>query len=550
VVNHHKYKIKYRPGGKAGKPDALSRRPDYAAGGRAAEAPPLTLLRPLSISTTSSTPATTLQLIKEYLKHDPAVNQVLMALQEPDKPRDAALASRLSSFKLKGRLLLLRDLIYVPDYEPLKVQLLQQAHDAVEIGHPGQAKTIEILERNFTWPSLRAFVRDYIASCDACQRHKSSHHKKYGLLKPLPIPKAPWQSLSMDHITDLPKSGGYNAILAVVDRLTKEAHFIPARKSDSAQVLAQQFLENIFRLHGLPSDIVSDRGPTFTSKWWKAFLSNLKVQPNLSTAFHPQSDGQTERVNQSIEQHLRIFCDHLQDNWQALLPLAEHAYNSTFHSSIGITPFYANRGYHPRLSITLQETTVPSATEQLRHLQAVHQQAQANIQRAQEQQVYWANKKRQDAPDFKIGDQVWLLRTNITTTQPSSKLDAKRLGPFPIEAKIGDRAYRLTLPPTMHIHPVFHVSLLERHKPNTLPSRRINPPPPPVVNSDGTESYVVEKILDSRRYGQGRRKYLEYFVHWEGYPISDRSWIPASELDPSSSLVKSYHRRYPHRPGP
>jgi hypothetical protein len=353
----------------------------------------------------------------------------------------------------------------------------------------------------------------------------------------------------MDHITDLPLSATYDAILVVADRFTKQAHFIKANKTDDARTLARQFLDNIFRIHGLPNDIVSDRGATFTSQWWKEFLKMLKVKPNLSTAFHPQTDGQTERINQTIEQHLRTFCDYLQDDWTDLLPLAEHAYNCTHHSSIGMSPFYANLGYNPRLSISLRETRTPAVHERLCKLKEVHQLARRNIQQAIEQHAKYANKKRSSAPPFQPGDRVWLLRRNIKTTRPSDKLESKRLGPFRILSPIGQSAFRLDLPDTMRIHPVFHVSLLEPYHPNTLPDRGMPAPPDPIIREDGQVAHIVEAILDSDYKGRGRNRRLEYFVHWEGYPIADRSWIFASDLDSDDPMVIDYHTSHPDKPG-
>ena len=225
------------------------------------------------------------------------------------------------------------------------------------------------------------------------------------------------------------------------------------KKTDTAQ-----FLDNIFSIHGLPDDIVSDRGTTFTSGWWTEFLKMLGTKPNLSTAFHPETDGHTERIHQSLELHLRCFCDYLQDDWADLLPMAEFAYNSTHHSTIGMTPFFANYGYHPRMSLTLLSTPAPSAQKRISSIHAAHELAKSSARTAAQQYAYWANKKRLDPPSFAVGEKVSLLRRNIRTSRPSGKSDAKRLGPFEILAKVGPVAFKLRLPPTMKIHPTFHVS--------------------------------------------------------------------------------------------
>jgi hypothetical protein len=282
----------------------------------------------------------------------------------------------------------------------------------------------------------------------------------------------------MDHIMDLPRSQGYNAILVVVCRLTKMAHFIKAKTSDQARDLAKQFMEHIFRPHGLPNDIVSDRGTTFTSQWWTIFINMLRIKPNLSTAFHPQSDGQTEGINQSLEVHLRTFCEYTQDDWVDLLPLAEFAHNSTHHSTIGMSPFYANYGHHPRMSITTDDTPMPDVSDRLNKIKRAMTAAQDAIVIANERYAFWANKHRLPDPEFKAGDRVWLLRKHIKTLRPNTKLDVRKLGPFEIERKVGRNAYRLVLPRTMTIHPTFNVSLLEKFVPNVHPERMEQPPPP------------------------------------------------------------------------
>jgi transposase InsO family protein len=542
TINHHKYVIRYRPGDKSGKPDALSRRPDFAAGGKASEAEPLTLLRPATISATVRVFSSTSEMlpdIKFFQRQDPAIQPIIEKL-EADNRDDVS-----ESWQLRDEILLSRGMIYVPASDSLRVRILQQAHDSIETGHPGQAKTTEIVRRNFYWPGMRNFINEYINSCDLCQRNKSNHHRKYGFLQPLPVPTGPWRSLSMDHITDLPRSAGFNAILIVVDRLTKMAHFIPAKDTDDSRVLARQFMDNIFRLHGLPQDIVSDRGPTFASAWWKEFTSMLGVTPNLSTAFHPESDGQTERVNQTVELHLRTYCAYLQNDWKDLLPLAEFAYNSAHHTSIGMSPFYCNFGFHPRMTLTLLDGTSPSAHNHVVRMQEIHEQAASSIPAALERHAYWANKRRIEAPTFNVGDKVWLLRRHIHTTRPSSKLDAKKLGPFVIERKIGSAAYRLNLPGTMQVHPTFHVSLLEKYVPNRFPERQIAAPPPPIVQPGGNLGYIAEKILDSR-LNHGR---LDYFIHWQGYPIEDRTWAWADDWPDHDPLVIDYHSANPTKPG-
>ncbi len=172
--------------------------------------------------------------------------------------------------------------------------ILFKRHDSLLAGHPGHAKTLSLISRDYSWLHMFKDVQLYIQSCDTCQQTKSSHHAPYRMLIPLKIPERNWEEISMDFITDLPLSHLFNSILVVVDRLTKQAHFIPTHKSLNSPGLAQLFIANVFKLHGFPSSIVSDRGSVFVSEFWKALMAQLQVHLNLSTAYHPQTDGQTE----------------------------------------------------------------------------------------------------------------------------------------------------------------------------------------------------------------------------------------------------------------
>jgi hypothetical protein len=325
----------------------------------------------------------------------------------------------------------------------------------------------------------------------------------------------------MDYIVELPLSNGFDAVYVCVDRFTKMAHFIPTTTRVTAEESANLYLRHVFKNHGLPTDIVSDRGTQFTSRFSSALLELCGVKSNKSTAFHPQSDGQTERVNQVLEQYIRIFCGYQQDDWSDLLPLAEFAYNNAQHASTGMSPFFANYAYNPRA--TLQVTTTlhsnPRAEEFIDRLKATHDLLRRNLKEAQSKYKDNYDNKRKDKPQFNVGDMVWLLRRNIKTTRPSAKLDFKRLGPYRITTIVGESqlAYKLELPTSMRIHPVFHVSLLEPYRANTIPGR-VQPPPPPIEVEEG-EEFEVEEILDSRiRNGK-----LHYLVDWVGYGPSDRT---------------------------
>ena len=230
------------------------------------------------------------------------------------------------------------------------------------------------------------------------------------------------------------------------------AHFIPCMSTDTAADFARTFEKHIHRLHGLPKDIVSDRGTLFTSAFWRDVCRQLDIKQNLSTAFHPQSDGQTERINGILEQYLRMYSDYLQTNWSQLLSLAEFAYNNTISTTTKMTPFFANYGYHPRWSATIRDVPAPAAQDHIKQIQDTHARCKTNMLQAQDSQKQFANRRRQDAPSFQAGDQVMLKRTNIKNTRPSDKIAFTLLGSFRTVQAVGRAALRLALPHTTQIH--------------------------------------------------------------------------------------------------
>ena len=205
--------------------------------------------------------------------------------------------------------------VYVPDTGDLCLQVLKSNHDHILAGHPGQSKTYQLVCREFNWPNLREFVVDYVRSYTICGRNKVCHHKPYGLLKQLPIPPRPWESISMDFIEQLPPSEGHTDILVVVDRLTKQAVFIPTVRSIDTVLLAELFIKHVFSKHGVPNHVTSDRGMEFVSKFFRSLASTLDMKLHFTSGYHPEADGQTERTNQTLEQFLRIYCNYQQSDW-------------------------------------------------------------------------------------------------------------------------------------------------------------------------------------------------------------------------------------------
>lgn len=550
--------IQYRPGKQGGKPDALTRRPgDLPKAGdeRLAHQSQVVIKRKnldaklsLFAGSLSNEPAEGMSTVEELFSNayqiDSFPNKVLSLLRNGVKHSKKISLAECSEDG-NGRLLY-RGALYVPEESDLRLRLLREHHDKPSAGHPGRAKTLELLSREYYWPQMRKYVDQYVRNCEICTRSKTSRNAPYGVLRPMPIPDGPWTDVSMDFVTDLPESGGYNAILMVVDRLTKMRHLVPTTKEVDARETAKLYLEHVWKLHGLPETIVSDRGTQFTAEFWQSLCDRLEISPRYSTAFHPQTDGQTERFNAVMEQYLRSYVSYQQDDWLSMLPMAEFAANNHSSETTQVSPFFANTGRHPRMTFGPLEHGKTTAEDQAngiaRDMKAVYDFLKDEMFRAQKIAEDTANVNRSPAPRYSLGDKVFLSTRHINTKRPSKKLDWKRVGPYNIKRIVSPYAYELDLPRTMKVRPVFHVSLLSPAASDPVPGQQQLPPPP--VEIEGQEEWEVEAILDSRK----RRGRLEYLVRYQGYP--EPSWQPPDGLEHSPDLVKDFHQRYRNKPRP
>ena len=417
----------------------------------------------------------------------------------------------------------------------LQIEIITEHHSNPVSGHFSWSRTVELISRQFWWPKIRKSVQDFVQSCLSCQRNKSSTQRPFGLLSPLAIPDSRWHTVTMDWITDLPVSAsGYNAIMVIVDKLTKYVHLVPTTKESSSEDVARLFIANVFQYHGLPKVLISDRDPRFTSGFWKAFCRQLGMQPRYSTSFHPQTDGQTERMNRVLEEVLRHFIDGEHKQWEELLPLAAFAINNAKSSSTGETPFFLNHGCHPitHNSMSELEGRLPSLDAVFKDLDHVHSRVKELLKSAQDRQKAYADARFRRSHDFKKDDLVFLSTRNLKFKSGKKKLHPKYIGPFKIVDMVpgSNNAARLALPASYsRIHPVFHVSLF---KPYHADPHSNNPPvvEPPV--EDGMPMYAVEKILSTRlrRIGKGKRKVQEFLIKWEGYDDAHNSWEPRKNL--------------------
>ncbi|KAJ1595253.1 hypothetical protein NDA11_006774 [Ustilago hordei] len=384
----------------------------------------------------------------------------------------------------------LRDLVKI--FQPLD-QELQEIH---------RKKPFE-LKDDLWYSGGRLVIPKVIMPGRTNNRHSRSAKE------PLATPDRPWGSISLDFIEGLPPSKKYDSktydsILVIVNRLTKFAILAPTHKTVTAKQTAVLLYGHMVRLFGYPDHMVSDRGRQFISGAWKAFAEQMGVKHSLSMAYHPQTDGQTERVNQVIEQYLRMYCNYEQDDWVNLLDTAAFVYNNTVHNSIGY---------------------LMDGKEHCKYLQE-------QIREAQHRSVDQYNRKHKDI-EFKVGDMVYINCQNWKTRRPTPKLDTRFAGPYPVQEQVGCQTYRITLPANLRVHDVFHVSMLEPARTSSLPQRAEQPTIPSLPDED--LDFEVEALIDKCSHNGT----TEYKVLWRGYSEEAASWEPVENLN-CPDLIQEY----------
>ncbi|CCF49783.1 uncharacterized protein UHO2_05817 [Ustilago hordei] len=553
----------YRPGDKGGEPDALTRRTDMQPAGEEQDHNVRQLLPPRVFKETTDHDSI---LVAPMVSMESIASKGLRDLVKIFQPLDQELQEihRKKPFEVRddlwysgGRLVIPK--VIMPgktnnrhsrsakevdgqslSVEHLRFMVMTQCHDGITAGHVGRDATIKAAQRHYWWPNMTAWIADYVASCPVCARYKAPHHRPYGLLQPLATPDRPWGSISLDFIEGLPPSKKYDSktydsILVIVDRLTKFAILAPTHKTVTAKQTAVLLYGHMVRLFGYPDHMVSDRGRQFISGAWKAFAEQMGVKHSLSTAYHPQTDGQTERVNQVIEQYLRMYCNYEQNDWADLLDTAAFVYNNMVHNSIGVSPFFACYGWNPKAHPDIPQqlgVNDPGRFEYLMDGKEHCKYLQEQIREAQRRSVDQYNRKHKDI-EFKVGDMVYINRRNWKTRRPTPKLDTRFAGPYPVQERVGRRAYRITLPANLRVHDVFHVSMLKPARTSSLPQLAEQPTIPSLPDED--LNFEVEALIDKRSHNGT----TEYKVLWRGYSEEAASWEPVENLN-CPDLIQEY----------
>lgn len=479
-----------------------------------------------------------LSRIRSLYQNDAAVRGWLRAVQS----RDGRQGKR---FGLSSKGVLYRHSshgarVVVPKNDLLRTDILQWFHDAPIAAHPGAGIMLTAIAERFYWPNLDKDVKDFVASCEPCARSKHSTLPRAGLLQPLPVPTHPWEQVSMDFVGPLSASSSGNTMLfVVVDTFSKRVVLTAAKNTEAAQV-ADMFFDRVIVDHGFPKVIISDRDPRFISELWQQLTTRAGIRLNMSTSRHPETDGQTERVNKFVIERVRAMVSHDQANWDRLLPDIQFAVNNSDQASIGMTPFEADTGRKARHPLDGDIAPGLSGPDRLSRLKTIHDMVIANSLKAKQQQAISANQHRRDI-EFEVGDRVYIkashMHDDTEAARPSTKLRKLYIGAFIITEKRSSVNYKLKLPDGRKLHPVFHISCLKKYTPSPerFASRKPAPADPPLLGEP--DLYEVRQILQTRTKGRGKNRHLEHLVSWKGYPDSENSWVRVDNFEEASERL-------------
>ena len=429
----------------------------------------------------------------------------------------------------------------------LREKLIREHHDLPIAGHMGFKRTKASVERKLYWRRLPSEVQRYVATCDSCCKHKSERQRPIGLLQPLPVPHQPWETVTMDFVTSLPQTAdGKDTVVVFVDKLTKMCHLFPTTaKGLDARKVAHVFLDQVFRHHGIPENIISDRDVRFTNDFWHEVLLRLGSFCNLSTAYHPQTDGQTERANQTFEQVIRQFIAPDMTNWDTLLPMVEFAMNDHIHMGMQQTPFFLNLGRHPAKPVDLAlDGRDKQAKLTAAELTAAWKKARQLLLDVNSRMMQRENKKRRDH-HFLEGDMVYLSSKNFSWKHGTKKMCPRWMGPFKVLEVKGPVTYKLQLPEEWKIHNVFHSSLLK-----PVPEGTRYHFPEPTVDDDGQPCWEVDQIIKHKMMNPKNKRSTRkrYLVAWKGFSREFDSWVDDEQIEGSPRLLADYWQKVGNNP--
>ncbi|GJV01596.1 putative reverse transcriptase domain-containing protein [Tanacetum coccineum] len=398
----------------------------------------------------------------ENLKSEDVGGMLIKNSKDPEKPRKEKLEPRADGT------MCLNNRSWLPRYGDLRALIMHESHKSKYSVHPGSDKMYQDMKQLYWWPNMKADIATYVSKCLTCLRVKAEHQKPSGLLVQPAIPQWKWENITMDFVTKLPRTqSGNDTIWVIVDRLTKSAHFLPMRETDPMDKLARLYLKEVVTRHGIPVSIICDRDPRFTSNFWRSFQKAMGTRLDMSTTYHPKTDGQSERTIQTLEDMLRACVIDFGNGWEGHLPLIEFSYNNSYHASIKAAPFEALYGRKCRSPVCWAEV----GDARLTGPELVHEttekivQIKQRMQAAHDRQKSYADVRRKPL-EFQVGDRVMLKVSpwkGVVHFGKRGKLNPRYIGPFKVLAKVGTVAYRLELPQQLsRVHSTFHVSNLKK----------------------------------------------------------------------------------------
>jgi hypothetical protein len=490
------YKIIYKKGTTNTAADSLSRRPQ-------------------EVNAVSIVTPKWMEVVTEWYTKDEKTKKLYTELSI-SKTNDQGFSLVDGIIRHKGK-------IWLGNHVEAQQAVLTALHHSGLGGHSGPLVTYQKVNQMFSWPAMKQMVYQFVHQCSICQQAKSEHNKYPGKLQPLPIPPEAWHSVGLDFIEGLPTSGKFDTILVVVDKFSKFGHFIPLRHPFTAASVAQLYMDNVYRLHSMPKVLISDRDKIFVSSFWQNLFKLAETTMNMSSSYHPQTDGQTERLNQCLETYLRCFVHSKPKDWSKWISLAEYWYNTSYHSALGRSPFEVLYGRKPR-HFGFQQGDSAGSSELdgwLRERALIIPVIRQHLERAHARMKRQADKKRLER-SFEVGDMVYLrLQPYVQVSlaqRVSQKLGFKYFGPYKIISRVGNVSYKLKLPESAKIHPVIHVSQLKKA---IRPTDTVcNELPLSMIDVAGVQPV---RILQDRLVQRGGKQVPQLKVEWAGLPPS---WEP------------------------
>ncbi|KAF8700270.1 reverse transcriptase, partial [Rhizoctonia solani] len=469
--------------------------------------------------------------IELLLDQDKSLEEILQFLQNKSKA-PPSIKRAFKDYKMEAGLLFYQGRIVVPDVGTLRTDLLCIFHDSPLAGHPSRQQTLELVSCNYYWPGICADTYWHVDSCETCQ---CICKPKYASIPPQPLelPSKPWQHVSYNMIVDLPKDRSNNSILVIVDSFTKYMALVECSKKLKAPKLADLFLWHIWKQYSMPEKTILDCGRVFNNKFLKVLYQRLGIDPHFSSAYHPQSNGQTEWVNPTIKHFLWAYSGINQKDWVKWLPMVEFAYNNTVHSATGKSPFKALYRWEQALTPSNVPMDVPEADDLAAQMEAQWQEIEAALRQSKTQMT---TRESGEPIEFEVGEEAWLDAKNVKLKTLSPKLTKQCLGPFRITKKISNQAYCLELLPSMRIHNVFYVGLLSKVKRDKKHAFENHPPP---ITVDREEEYKVKGITNAKE----RDGKWFFQVKWKGYSSEENMWEPQENLKNTKVFFRKVKKR-------